>query len=49
MAAAFFKCGLYTAIDNYIGWKQNRFHTRFEADGIFYNINDSDERTVEVT
>ena len=49
MAAAFFKCGLYTAIDNYIGWKQNRFPTRFEADGIFYNITDSDERTVEVT
>ena len=49
MAAAFFKCGLYTAIDNYIGWKQNRFPTRFESDGIFYNITDSDERTVEVT
>ena len=41
--------GLYTTIDNYIGWQSGRFPTRFESDGIFYNIIDNDKRTVEVT
>lgn len=41
--------GLYHTIDNYIGWQSGRFPTRFEADGIFYNITDNDKRTVEVT
>ena len=47
--ALFFNCGLYTKIETNIGWKQNRYPTRFEADGIFYNITDSKARTVEVT
>ncbi len=46
---AMVKSGLYTDIDNYIGWQSGRFPTRFEADGIFYNITDNDKRTVEVT
>ena len=46
---AMVKSGLYTAIDNYISWESGRFPVRFEADGIFYNITDSDKRTVEVT
>ena len=46
---AMVKSGLYTAIDNYIGWESGRFTARFETDGIFYNITDNDKRTVEVT
>lgn len=49
LAIAAAKCGLFTAIDNHIGWKNGRFADRFEADGIFYNITDHDARTVEVT
>jgi hypothetical protein len=41
LVALFFNCGLYTKIETNIGWKQNRYPTRFEADGIFYNITDS--------
>ena len=49
VAVGMVKCGLYTDIVNYIGWQNERFPGRFEANGIFYNITDGDARTVEVT
>ena len=49
VAVGMVKCGLYTDIVNYIGWQSGRFPTKFESDGIFYNIIDNDKRTVEVT
>ena len=49
IAVVMVKCGLCTNIDNYIGWQNERFPGRFEANGIFYNITDDDARTVEIT
>ena len=49
LTVGFFASGLHIALDNYIGWERGLFPTKFEVDGIFYNITDSEARTVEVT
>lgn len=49
LTVGFFASGLHTALNNNIGWKRGLFPTKFEVDGIFYNITDNETRTVEVT
>lgn len=49
LTVGFFASGLHIALDNHIGWERGLFPTKFEVDGIFYNITDSEARTVEVT
>ena len=49
LIAGFIASGLHTTISNYIGWQCGKYPTKFEADGVFYNITDHAARTVEVT
>ena len=49
LTVGFFASGLHIALDNHIGWERGLFPTKFEVDGIFYNITDSEARTIEVT
>ena len=49
LAIGFIASGVHTALYNYIGWERGVFPSRFEVDGIFYNITDDEARTVEVT
>lgn len=49
LTVGFFASGLHTALNNNIGWKRGLFPTKFEVNGIFYNITDNETRTVEVT
>ena len=49
LVVGFVTSGLQTTFNNYIAWERGLVPPRFELDGIFYNIIDSEARTVEVT